>query len=607
MTTKPTREDSPAFGWDWAPWLLEAGLLFVLPLIFYRGFAEQFTYAKIVLTEFLVFVGLAGLGLGWFWGKIGRPAGFRLGTPLLVFAAAVLLSCFAGSAPSFSLGEAEYSLCGPLWLLLLVSWRRGMASAQGLGKLITVAGALAATIALLQWSGHDPLLFGGYSVQWGTMVPRMRLYSTFGNPNFLCGYLIGAIFPALALALTARSRVWKVFCGAASALMLAAIGGTRFYGGWAALVAGAVVAGPGLFQAGKPFAQPWELDKTRPGTALPVFALPAGAMAAWWIASADQVLSSRIAGRIYLSRIAWQMFAEHPLLGSGWGTFQLRFLEHQARFLAAHPGLARYWTNAWELHNDPLQLLVETGLLGFAAFAWLLVRYGSEVWKAARAADSRATLVWLGAGAGGATAILADSLVNFQFAVAPTLILLFTFLAFPYLLAARTDLPPIKRGKKTKPPAGESRGFLLLALGGIGVAALGAVLLLQAAQRAWGERDYERGINLESRGDWQGAEQIDRHGLSQAPQNGKLHFALARVLYLQQEYEPALSQAELAEATYSDSHLVVLKARILDRMGRGARALENYRRALELDPTLVTVQPDVERLERALPDKADTP
>ena len=38
-----------------------------------------------------------------------------------------------------------------------------------------------------------------------------------------------------------------------------------------------------------------------------------------------------------------------------------------------------------------------------------------------------------------------------------------------------------------------------------------------------------------------------------------------------------------------------------------APAIEYYRRALELDPTLVTVQPDVERLERALPDKADTP
>jgi hypothetical protein len=92
---------------------------------------------------------------------------------------------------------------------------------------------------------------------------------------------------------------------------------------------------------------------------------------------------------------------------------------------------------------------------------------------------------------------------------------------------------------------------------------------------------------------------VDPSSISQAPQNGKLHFALARVPYLQQEYEPALSKAELAEAAYSDSHLVVLKARILDRMGRGAQALENYRRAQALDPTLRTVRPDIERLEES--------
>jgi hypothetical protein len=42
-------------------------------------------------------------------------------------------------------------------------------------------------------------------------------------------------------------------------------------------------------------------------------------------------------------------------------------------------------------------------------------------------------------------------------------------------------------------------------------------------------------------------------------------------------------------------------------MGRGAQALENYRRARALDPTLKTVQPDIERLERNLEGKANTP
>jgi O-antigen ligase len=597
MTTKPITEDPRNFGPGWARWILEAGLLFVLPLVFYRGFAEQFTYTKLILTEILVFLGLAVWAAGLVWGKFDWPSRFRLGLPLGIFSTAILLSCFTSPVSSFSYSEAIFFLCGPVWLFILASWRRDPAGVQAIGGLVAAAGAVASGIALIQWAGHDPLLFGGYSVQWGTMVPRMRLYSTFGNPNFLCGYLIGAIFPTMALTLTVRQRFWKNLCGIASIMMLATIVGTRSYGAWAALALGMLVACLVFFRSRKPSKQSSvEGNSQFTGTVRSTLA-PTCILAISLIGSSDQTLGTRIAGRIYLSRVAWRMFLEHPLLGSGRGTFQLGFLDHQARFLAVHPELARYWTMAWELHNDPLQLLVEAGLMGFAALVWLLVVYGREVSKTKRGADSRSTIVWLGAGAGGATAILADSLVNFQFAVAPTLILLFTFLAFPYLLQTPADLlvPKAQQsGAKV-----ENRSFGLRALGGIGVAALCAVLLTQATERALGESDYQQGLSLEAHGDLAGAEQIDRRGVDRAPQNGRLHFALARVLYLEQQYEPALSEAELAESTYSDSHLVVLQARILDRMGRSAEAIESFRRALALDPTLKTVQADIDRLAKS--------
>jgi O-antigen ligase len=594
--TKAKATRSRAFGVGWPSTILEAGLLLVLPLVFYRGFAEQFTYTKIVVAQALVFAGLAVWALGFVWGRFRRPDDFRLALPLGVLSAVILLSCFTSPVSSFSFSEAEYFLCGPLWLFLLVTRRRGKQSARTLGGFIAAAGALAAGIALLQWSGHDPLLFGGYGVQWGTMVSRMRLYSTFGNPNFLCGYLIGAVFAALALALTVKDRIWKVLCGAAAAVMLAAIAGTRSYGGWAALVAGAIVAGFVFLRAdGSAALRSTAKFPQNRGTSH-FYMLPAGFVAVWFVQSLDQTPASRIAGRVYLSRIAWSMFKEHPLLGSGWGTFQLGFLDHQARFLAAHPEFARFWTVAWELHNDPLQLLVEAGGLGFAAFCWLLVAYGMQVRKTARAANSRRALIWLSAGAGGAAAILADSVINFQFAVAPTLILFFTFLAFPNILGENAETE-----EENQQPRGTASAPLLRVMGGLGVAALAAALLTQTAQRALAQRDYQRGINLESSGDWQGAEQADRAGIGEDASSGRLHFALSRVLYLQQKYSEALNEAQLAEPTYSDSHLIVLKARILDHMGRGDRALESYRRALFLDPTLKTVQADIERLEKPSP------
>ena len=87
-------------------------------------------------------------------------------------------------------------------------------------------------------------------------------------------------------------------------------------------------------------------------------------------------------------RLGWPLFVEHPIFGNGWGTFQLRCLELQAQFLAKHPEWAGYWTNVRQVHNDPLQLLLEAGLFGLAAFGWVLWTYAREAGKAVAAGDS---------------------------------------------------------------------------------------------------------------------------------------------------------------------------------------------------------------------------
>lgn len=105
--------------------LLALGLLLITPLVFYRGFPDQFTYLKLVLTEGWVLIGTVGLALSLAWGQRPWPKDFRLAAPLALLVLAVLLSCLASPLPTFSLVEAEYFLCGPLWLLLLLPWGGG--------------------------------------------------------------------------------------------------------------------------------------------------------------------------------------------------------------------------------------------------------------------------------------------------------------------------------------------------------------------------------------------------------------------------------------------------------------------------------------------------
>jgi O-antigen ligase len=580
-------------------WVLVAGLLLAVPLAFHRGFAEQFSYIKLVLTEGLVLLGLTVWGLGLIWGELRWPRRFGLGLPLALLITAVLLSCWNSPVPTFSLVEAEYFLCGPLWLLLLVAWDGGEARVRSLAMLVAVAGTAVAAIALLQWSGHDPLLFGGYRIVWGTMVGRMRLYSTFGNPNFVAGYLIGVIFLALGLAGTAPKLWRKALWCTSLAAMFATIIGTRSRGAWAGLAAGLLLARL-VWQRGsrQTALAPATAATGQSGLSVAVLVPAVAALIASPLTQTVETLAALFEGRVYLWRVSWPLFAEHPAFGSGWGTFQLRYLDLQARFLQAHPEFLRYWTHTRQLHNDPLQILLEAGALGLVALGWLLWAYGREA-RQALAVAPRSTCLWIGASAGGVTALLVNSLFNFQLAIPPTLALLFTLLAFPYLLTSAETGRQQSREPQAAEAEGKPRGFRLLRLiASLAVVGLAAFGLLHIGRRAVAEHEYMVAIDYERSGDIVRAEQAFRGGLACAPLHGRLHYGLARALFIQGKLPEALAEVLLAQRTFADSHLEVLKARIQDQIGLAAPALETYRHALALDPTLKSVRADIERLQK---------
>jgi putative inorganic carbon (HCO3(-)) transporter len=580
--------------------IVAAGLLTVLPLLFSRSFAEQFSYPKKLLAEVLVIAAAGAWAVGVIWGKAAVPRRSSLIWPLAFLGVAVLLSCLNSPVPTLSLVEAEYFLCGPLWLVLLIVWGGGEARVRTLAMLVAVGGTAVAAIALLQWAGHDPLLFGGYRIVWGTMVGRMRLYSTFGNPNFVAGYLIGAIFLALALAGVSSTLAGKAAWCASGAAIFAAVVGTRSRGAWVGLAAGLLIA-RFVWRGEAASAQSSSVVAAAPGVpSAQCLVVPAAlAFLASSLGQTVPVLLSRLEGRVYLWRVSWPMFAEHPLLGSGWGTFQLRFLDLQARFLQAHPEFVRYWSNIRQLHNDPLQILLEAGALGLVAFGWVLWAFGREARRALLGA-SRSTRLWIGASAGGTTAILVNSCFNFQLAIPPTLLLLFTLLAFPSLLLGG-DSTRKEYGAPLGPEVEEMKlsSFGVRVVATLAVVGFAALLLLQIARRAAAEYDYMLALGYERQGEIARAEQVFRQGLKQAPLHGRLRYGLARALYLQEMYPAALAEAELAGRTYADSHLEVLKARIQDQMGLAGPALASYRHALALDPTLKSVQADIERLSGA--------
>jgi O-antigen ligase len=588
-----------------------------MPLVFYRGFAEQFSYLKILVTKLTVLVGLVAWALALLWGRSVWSLRSRLALPLVLLSLAVIVSCLNSPVPVFSLREAAYFLCGPAWALLFIAWADGEAMVRRAARLAAMAATVVALIGVLQWSGHDPLLWGGYRIEWGHMVARMRLYSTLGNPNFVAGYLIGAVFLALALAAVAVKLRERIAWSAAAAVMLVAIVGTGSRGAWGGLGVGALVAGlliiiRGRLSAfGRATAPEAAVADSRPkGKRRGQVRSFIGPVSFWFflpvLTRFIEAVLGRFEGRLYLWRVSWPVFAEHPLIGSGWGSFQLRFLDLQARFIAEHPALARYWSNVGQLHNDPMQLWLETGAVGLVAFGWVVWRYGWETTEGVRVAGSGLARFWLAASAGGVAAILFDSIFNFQFSVPPTLLLLFTLLALPVALGcgksneggsvAATGAQDDSIPKSARSGTYLLPGRILLSL----VLLVSAGLLIrQIIRPAQAERDYAVALGFERAGDFMGAEQACRHGLTLDPLNGRLHFGLARVLFSTDQPAEALAETLRAERTYRDSHIEVLKARILDQMGAASPALQTYRHALALDPTLKTVQADIQRLEES--------
>ncbi len=67
--------------------------------------------------------------------------------------------------------------------------------------------------------------------------------------------------------------------------------------------------------------------------------------------------------RAYINRDGLRMFLKKPVLGWGLGTFPV-----------VYPQFRTFYTNFFvnEAHNDYLQMLVETGLLGFATMLWFV-------------------------------------------------------------------------------------------------------------------------------------------------------------------------------------------------------------------------------------------
>ena len=462
---------------------------------------------------------------------------------------------------------------------------------------IIAAGLLVAFVGIVEratWNGKMLWFFVPYD--WGQAMfePLPRARGPFVNPDHFAGYL-AMVFPlTLACALFPNlltpqraPLAFRITCAVAAFVILVAVLLSLSRGGWLGLAVGSAVmlllATPRGIRIARKTAH--EKDpEPNPERQLLAFArssrfrlaLAGGAMviavALLFVGpdarfdAAMRVHDSVSADYTILDRIsAWKsglaMFRDFPVVGAGLGASPEILPRYQLP-----PWTELYFNHA---HNDYLELLAETGIVGTALFAWFAYLLIDRLRRGARWLTPAVTSAYAGV-VGGIAAMCMIDLFDFDLRIPATALLFSVLLG----LAIRIGKTPAESEKTDR----RSRAFGPLAFG----VSLAAVVLIVAAM-SQGSIVYPYSLTQP-----QNLAQA-RALLSTYPANRFSHLSL---IALEGDAMPeSLRQAELQRAVWTDPIDPATRdqyARALMVAGKRDDALKQLRISVENAPALRT-------------------
>lgn len=311
------------------------------------------------------------------------------------------------------------------------------AQARDLALIFSIYGAAVAAFALLQGISPNGKLY------W-IRQPRMGgwIYGPYVNHNHYAGLMEMLVPIPLVVSLT-RLAAPKVRAVAATtaAVMLGTIFLSGSRGGMLAIIVELVILASLLVR---------QKRGLRTAIGIGAFLALVAGMLIWIGGSA---LSQRIASagpghaelsadiRTYINRDGFRMFLKRPILGWGLGSFPI-----------VYPQFRTFYTNFFvnEAHNDYLQLLVEMGLLGFAAMVWFVVTLYTRAAKKIAHWPSDVGGALTLACVLGFSGILVHSAVDFNLQIPANAALFYVLCT---VAAAEPFAKPVRKRRPIRPPA----------------------------------------------------------------------------------------------------------------------------------------------------------
>ena len=357
-------------------------MIVLVPAIFYPRVIDIFDPIKTLTFSLLVIVGLMLWGFNALKKEEFKIISNPLNIPILSFIIFCVLSLIWSNSPFISLKELPLFLAGPLLYFIVVNNINNERQINRIISAILIMGGLFGIYGILQYNGIDfSFWIGNYG--------RGKVFGLFGNAGYFAEYLILPLSIAISLFLVSKNKTIKILLLIGILTMVSTIALTFTRTPYLSLVISfifmlllfVISRGKRLFKENKKIfiviflviiiiisliVVPNPLNK--PGTV--ISKIKGGA-------SINQLTQGfSIKRRIATWKFTILLIKDHPLLGSGIGTFKYNSLRYQAKFFDQGDNRTIYpYGVADKTHNEFLQLAAELGIIGLIIFIWLIFAY----------------------------------------------------------------------------------------------------------------------------------------------------------------------------------------------------------------------------------------
>ena len=438
-------------------------LVILVPLVFYPYCITVFVPAKEVTAEILILLGLMFWGLKIISKEELKFTNSPLNFPILSFMLICVLSLLWSNSFFVSMKELPLFLAGPLLYFIITNNINDERQIDRILNVLLIVASLFGIYGILQYNGIDFYF-------WAHIVGRLQVFGLFGNVNYFAEYLIVPLPLAISLFFATKKRTNKILLLAGILAMTGSLILTFTRGSYLAVGTSLIfMFFLYIVNRGKNFLKENKKIFIIILTAIIIvtflFIIPTPL-------SRPGTVISKIKGRVSVTRLInefsfgrriaiWKftgmMIKDHPLLGSGLGTFKYNSLRYQAKFFDQGNNRSLYpYGIADEMHNEYLQLWAELGIIGLGIFIWLMISYFNYVIKLLKRVKDRYNQGIIIGLMGSVIAVLVDGLFGFPLHLSASVVLFWLALALTTVVAGtevnvgKINMAQKKSNKKEK-------------------------------------------------------------------------------------------------------------------------------------------------------------